>query len=68
MAIIVILRMNVDLVDTVSLEEVVEEPGPLAAPHDHPQVHRPVLFPDTVGSGDQPPVTYKTCTTEGGGP
>ena len=41
MAVIVVLWVDVDLIDAVSLEEVVEVPGPLAAPHDYPQVYRP---------------------------
>ena len=57
MAVIVILGVDVDLVDTVSLEEVIEEPGPLAAPHDHPQVNWPVTIPDAVSSSYQPPLS-----------
>ena len=54
MAVIVVLWVDVDLVDAVSLEEVVEVPGPLAAPHDYLQVYRPVPTPDAMCCYDQP--------------
>ena len=67
MAISVILGVNVDLVNAVSLEEVIKKLCPLAASHDHPQVHRPVPTPDAVSSGDQLPLTNKTGPAVGCG-
>ena len=61
-------RVDMDLVNAVSLEEVVEELCPLAAAHHHPQVHRPVLLLDAVGCRDKPPMTYQAGTAEGGSP
>ena len=67
MATIVISGVDVYLVYAVCLEEVVEELGPLAVAHHHPEVPHPVPVLDAVCCSHQPPLTHQAGPTEGGG-
>ena len=68
MAVSVVLGVDVYLVNAVCLEEVVKVLGPLAAPHDHPEVNWPVPTPNAMGCCDQPSLANQTGSTVSGSP